>query len=364
MWRKVDMKRKGIRRNKRAMASVIGGLIVFSIMFTVVAGYFLTTTQQFRTLYSNENQKISEQFSVSAEQGSSGNISVIVTNTGAVALSIVGIIVINTTSGAVLNVISASPASTDTSNPKLPIAVNSELNSSVIDTGVPIKDTTPGSYTIKVITESGNVELALYPPAPTTSDLAFKALTSGALGDIYLEFNSYTYYGVVSCGSNYCLSGGAPGFTIPGDFAYPLAFAITMTNLNVNHSDIILDQFTLLYQSTFYGNQHENMVPWYIVSNTSTTISSNYIPIVLQYDVPQTVVFASNNCVHTPPGQGPNLCSNTMSPGSQAPGSNYIATVFIMMHGWELNPPVTVSSLSYSESNYGQNLPYVSTLYT
>jgi hypothetical protein len=38
-----------------------------------------------------------------------------------------------------------------------------------------------------------------------------------------------------------------------------------------------------------------------------------------------------------------------------------------MTHGWEMHPGINLNKLSYTginATNYGQNLPYVSTVYT
>ena len=223
----------------------------------------------------------------------------------------------------------------------------------------------------KAITQKGNTRIALLPQPQTSSDLAFQALTSGALGDLYLSFNSYTYYQIQSCNSSsgYCLATpGSLAFTIPSSLSY-VAFSITMTDLNPQHASIVLDQFTLIYQNSFYGDQnlHVNLIPWYVVSNQSNKLLNTYTPIILNYSVPTTVVFASTTCVNA--AAGPNFgspCTSLKSAGIQSPSMNpgTISTVFIMTHGWELAPPFSLSSLSYNSANYGQNLPYVSTLYT
>ncbi|MHB2036552.1 MAG: hypothetical protein ACYCPW_07395 [Nitrososphaerales archaeon] len=365
-------------RGKKAVSSILGGILVFGILFTVGLTYFTTAQQDYKNLSTVASQKIQEQFSITVETASDGNLAINVSNTGSITIAIASIVVTNETAApAEVFAIAASPTTLDTSSPQLSptIAINpgnssyATLKGQSIDTHV--KYDSPDMYKIQVITQRGSIQTAIFPQPQTSSDLAYQALTSGALGDLYLSFNSYTYYQIQTCNSSsgYCLATpGSLAFTIPSSLS-TLAISITMTDLNAQHASIVLDQFTLIYQNSFYGDQnlHVNLIPWYVVSNQSNKLLNTYTPIILNYSVPTTVVFASTTCVTA--AAGPNFgnpCSTLRSAGIQSPNMNpgTISTVFIMTHGWELAPPISLSSLSYSSANYGQNLPYVSTLYT
>ncbi len=341
---------------------------MLGILFTVVFGYFYTYTSVMKTYYANVGQVEQEQFIVTGQLGTNGNVSLYVNNTGPIAIQIVAVMVLNGTTGQVIKL----DNSTGGSNPKLPIALNAGQNSKVIDTGLLAKQTAAGSYLIKAVTQKGNTRIALFPQPQTSSDLAYQALTSGALGDIYLSFGSYTYYQITSCNSSsgYCLiTPGSSAFTVPSSLSY-MAFSITMTDLNPVKDSIVLDQFTLIYQNSFYGDQNlrVNLIPWYIVSNQSNKLLNTYTPVILNYSVPTTIVFAGTTCITAAvgPNFGGGACNTLKNAGIQTPNMNpgTISTVFIMTHGWEISPPISWTQLSYSNANYGQNLPYVSTLYT
>ena len=218
------------------------------------------------------------------------------------------------------------------------------------------------------------------------------AITAGALGDLFLNFSSFTYYKVAtgSCGtgninaSGYCLTSGGygSGFTVPYDGSN-FAFSVTITDFNNKTKSVILDQFDALYETTIPStNQKQSFAQYYLVSNKTTTILKTYYPIVLQYGIPKTVVFASASCL--PQSPGPTLY-NASPCGAFAPQGEpittgspatppFVDTSFILSHGWEYLvdvPPggltFNLNSLTYTggsfPANYGQNIPYTSTLW-
>ena len=369
---------------------------MLAIFFTVIFGYFYTYTSVMKISGLNIEQTSQEKFVLTGALGTSGNVSAYVNNTGSIAIQIVVVLVSNS-SGQVIKVINSSGGS----NPRLPISLNPGQSSPLIDTGVPSKQTAPGSYLIKVITQRGNTQIALWPQPQSTSDLAFQAISSGAIGDLYLQFNSYKYYTITSHGSisncpgsstnstysNYCLqtSAGYSGvaFDIPASVVSNsgdgIAFSINMTNLNSQKVDIILDQFTLMFQNAFYGNNHQNFVSWYIATVGAT--SNGYIPIlknyqlqVLPYDVPKTLYFISSGCVTASNGPTSENSNCASSSNFESPlGHGTASTVFLLSNGWEEASGSYQATQGYSNSlvysgtgidvNYGQNSPYVSTLY-
>ncbi|MEM3267683.1 MAG: hypothetical protein QXR69_03225, partial [Conexivisphaerales archaeon] len=179
-----------------------------------------------------------------------------------------------------------------------------------------------------------------------------------AIGDLYLRFSSYTYYTVVSCqsslsgSSGYCLNQQGPAFTIPVNTiknSY-VAFSVQVTNLNPNQLTITLDQYSLLLQNFFTGSSSFPNTFWYIITNKTDSsgnnvIMSQYTPVVLPYNVPVTIIFASQNSG-----------SFALPNGQFSPKSGTIAQCFIVAHGWEGIP-------QSQTPNYGQNMPYVTTLY-
>jgi flagellin-like protein len=369
------------RRRRRGVAGIVGAVLLFAMLFTVGAGYFLFVNQsnllytQSLTNRANAMQgALGEGLGLTTSQGTNGDIDLAITNTGGAATTVVELFV-TSPAGSVTAV-------TTQSTPPFPISLNPGATSATIDTSISY---TTGTYVIKALTQLGSVFTVDYPQ--TATYLAAQALSSGAIGDLYLTFQSYSYYYVASSGcptgtgySPYCLETASgdtgPGFAIPTATATGkmMAFSIQLTDLNPQSKDIVLDQFTLIYQNVFYGNQHVNLFPWYI-ANVGTKsgglipVLSQYTPVVLHYNQPVTVYFISSTCVQA--AAGPNDGCGPFSGAPSCAGGNgqlcnagTATTTFILSNGWELSPgSYTVGSLTYSEGNYGQNSPFVSTLF-
>ncbi|MDG6902095.1 MAG: hypothetical protein JRM80_09060 [Nitrososphaerota archaeon] len=359
-------------RRKRAISGIIGAVILFTMLFTIGTEYFIfvnnTNNLETQSLVNRGNAiatKIEENIGVTASLSPKGYLQFYYNDTGGQAVNITSIMVLSS-SGAILDCYGVSlPSSQSCGNttPALPQVANPGAGaprSGYIVTGYSYST---GSVIIKLLASDGSVFTSTYPP--NSVSLASQALSSGAIGDLYLTFHSFTYYVITGCDtstSSYCLGTSGSGFVIPAGVG-DIGFAVSMTNLNPEHDSIVLDQFTLIYQNSFYGNAHQNFVAWYVVSNQSNNIDNTYAPIVLAYDIPTTVVFASSQCISA--SSGPNDCSGNAFAVGSSPSSAYtISANFIISHGWEAPPPVSLSSLSYSKVNYGQDAPFVSTLYT
>ena len=362
--------KKRSQKSKKAVSTVIGGIIIFGMIISIGYGYFysIVSSQQYY-------QKVVKLSNVAAQQRQSEDLVL----SPAVSGSTFSIAAENVGPQLNITVYFNINKSTKTSN-YYSIAegqVISQDDSHVFAIGTYAEG---DQYLFKFLTQSGNVFTTTYPPIATS--LAAQAISSGALGDLYLSFNSYTYFTVssgngcptASAYSGYSLSQVGTAFTIPYSGLSATASSVTKTNLNSQHAEFVLDQYSLIYQVFPHAKSGFFSQPWYITSNQSdaqdsgkNAILSEYTPVVLAYDVPQTIVFASANCV-TSSASNINDCSSGNfgssdldTPSPSGPG--FPATVYIMSHGWEgLN--LVVNSLSYSSSNYGQNSPFVSTVYT
>ena len=335
---------------------------MFTMLFTVGAGYFLYVNQA-NTVYTKAllaraggiSSQAEEALSLTTKLTTGGHISVYANNTGGIGVNITSLYLLGP-SGATLECMGVGLPSGCTNGASFPVWVNVGGGSGVIDTGY-----APASgdvYTIKVVTQRGSVFSATYPAAATS--LAARALSSGAIGDLYLHFQSYTYYSVASCtstldgNSGYCLDKVGQAFTIPSSTmkAGPVAFSVEVTNLNQQQQNIVLDAYTLMLQFWSHSNSFSN-VAWYILSNQTDSAGQNvimatYSPLTLSYDKAVTLVFGSLNYGTFAP-----LTPNNIGTIQ----SDTTAAVFLSSHGW-LGIPDTQTQ------NYGQNSPYVTTLYT
>ncbi len=338
---------------RKAIAGVIAAAILFAMIFSIGVAYLLFVNST-NLLYgkalvgrSTSFQDVLYERLLVNTLLANNHVAFYVNNTGGVNANITDVYVLGP-SGSVLRCDGRglqSPCANST--PSLPIVVNLGKGSPTIDTGYLYVS---GIYTVEVITERGSIFSATYPP--TANALAARALSSGAIGDIYIQPQSYTYYSIVSCGSNYCLQKQGKAFTIPASFATgtPMAFSVTVTDFNPQQANITLDKYSFTSHFWAVGSSFR-LAEWFIITNTSSTISSTYTPITLFYNKPVTLVFASGT-----PG---NFMSQTLS-GATQPSSGTVAAVFIVSHGWE---GISYSKIGTTSANYGQNSPYVSTLY-
>lgn len=395
---------------RRAISGIIGAVILFTLLFTVGTEYFIFVNNannlETRSLVNRGNaisSNLQENINVQTSLSPSNYIRFYFNNTGGRTVNVTSLLVVGS-SGAVvecdgLGMPSSSSPTCNNPNttPTLPIVAN-------VGKGAPISATNPyivtgtkygtggqtGVVTLKLITSTGNIFSATYPP--TGVSLAAQALTSGAIGDLYLTFQSFTYYQVGSSGcttgpgySGLCLTSAKSAFSIvaPASNEY-VAFSVQVTDLNNKTASIVLDQFTALYLLLVHGASGAVPIPWSIVSvqGSNLNIMSQYTPITLGYGTPTTIYFAAAACDQQTQPTGMNAYGNLGSACPVVSGLSQIqsigpngnikisagfdASVFIMAHGWLYLPMPSLSALSYTgtnPTNYGQNLPFVTSVF-
>jgi flagellin-like protein len=357
---------------RRAVSGIIAAVMLFAMLFSVGTSYFLFVNQNnllYNQAASNRNSAVQSALSedallTAAANPSTSVISFTIDNTGGVLINASAFFVTDNT-GTVVAYCKHSLSGTVGTCPPLPVAVGVGSSSVSISTGVVYSSTK--SYTISVVTQSGNVFTATYPP--TATSLAAQALSSGAIGDLYLAFQSYHYYHVTSGSgcpsgtpySGYCVTNLGKAFAISHSLmssGYDIAFSVTITNFNQEGNNIVLDPYTLMTLVPESGRGSLSYIPWFIVSNKSTggfnAILSSYTPIVLQYNTPVTVVFASATALAGVGFAGGDLeAVGNIAAGTTTP-------IFMVSHGCEA-PAITTCEVS--SANYGQNSPYVTTLF-
>ena len=364
------------------MSTIIGGVIIFAIVFSTIATYFTFTERAANQRALLNSQAAMESFTV-AGNISSTKLTARVNDTGPSSISIVEIIVGNASTNQVLKTNQISP----------PIGVNVGSYANVTCGGSCFTyGGTVYEVWIKAISSLGTIEQIFFP----LNTVVPQSLIAGTVGDLLMNFSSYDYYSVVTAGcasgsgnSGYCFSStGASASIIPitnvvvkppsgddqgcGDYdsddpnglcqAGPIAFSVQVTDLNPSEKSIVLDQFSILYQAptTLAGAESGStpaaFVPWYIVSTSSsagtTQILNQYTPIALAYNVPTTIYFAANSCVvdsysgQNPPTSNCQTLSSTLGSQIQTPPSSaesstpYLSTAgFVLTSGWEVHFP-------------------------
>ncbi len=354
----------GLRR--KAISGIIAATILFAMLFTVGTGFFLlvnNTNSLYSIALANRGNAIQDQINenlVVTTLLKSTHIGLYLNNTGGKAVNVTSIYVLDS-SGTVLTCLGRGmPVSCSNSNPALPILVNPSQGSATIDTTYTYVS---GTQTVKVVTQRGSVFSASYPPS--SNSLAAFSLSSGAFGSLYMKFDSYSYFQVYSGGgcpasgggnSGYCLSNQGKAFQIAASFASSnnIGFSITFTNVDPKQANITMDKYTNIVDYWPVGSSFRTDL-LYLISNTTSTILSQYTPIVLYYNKPVTLVFASLN---------PGAFSPGSFSGSGAPTSGVVSGINIISHGWKAISYSKITGGSPPASNYGQNSPYVSTLFT
>lgn len=378
---------------RRGIAGIIATVLLFAMVFSVGTSYFLFVNSNnllYSQVASNRNSAVqsglSEDAVLSTSTTTTSYIQFKVENAGGISVNVSSFFVLDSNGGLEFcQHGSASPC------PSLPFVVSAGATSSQVSTG--IKYASPTTYIIKLVTQRGNIFTATYPP--TSTSLAAQAISSGAIGDLYLNFHSYTFYdltttscpaagtqlgttGNYSSGECFSNTAGSSAFVVSHSDANKIGFSVQVTNLNNQSYDIILDQFSLLYQVLQGPNAKGTYYAWYIASvanyNGQDVVRQMFSPYVLTYNHPTTVYFVGSACIAAYSGPTSSTCT-TMSPSTAQTSScnqlgnacttagGYVSTVFIISHGWEQLPPVNIATLTYSASNYGQNSPYVSSLY-
>ncbi len=336
-------------RPRKAVAGIIGAVLLFAMLFSVGTGYFLFVNNV-NTFYvkglsdrgSAIQAQLNENLQIGATSSINNHLTLTVVNSGAIDANITGVLVIDPNKALFTYGIGFS----SNTIPALPFGLG-QGGSTGIDTGILVQT---GTYTIKVLTQRGNAFLATYPPTPVS--LASQALASGAIGDLYIKFHTFTWYLVVSCmGIRFCLQLQGNGFAIPATSTrFPIAFSVSVTNLNSLQQNITLDQYTLMNEfiTPFpaQGGGTARSFSWYIVSNSSTVLSP-FSTTTLIYNRPVTIVFASTSAG-----------ALTLDAPSFSAGT--ITFGFFVSHGCLA---MRQSSCQPSTVNYGQVAPYISTLY-
>jgi hypothetical protein len=366
--------RSGRRKTRRAVSGIIAGLILFVMLFSVGTGYFLWVDTN-NSLYSQaqayraqaDQLAQNEKVLVTTSCCNSGNLSFITQNQGSLPVTFIAVYV--------------DDASGNVFAKKFTLTLNPGTTSMVLTTNCnPAGTCNIASATVNVLTQRGNVFGGPYPLPSLNS--AVNALIAGSIGDIQIKFDTFAYFNVthsascpsVSDSSGYCFAKvpGRSAFNIPASVACgscALAFEIQVTNLSPSKSSITLDSFTYIEQ--FWGKGSSFRVqPFFIISNTSRTILNHYTPITLVFNKTTTLIFSadagSNGCVlisstNPPASEGCGTYTPAFFTGSTAITPGSVAFISIFAHGWKA---VSTPPYDITKTNYGQNIPFVTTLYS
>ena len=196
---------------------------------------------------------------------------------------------------------------------------------------------TSGSYAYSAwfITSRGNT-IAL--KQVNTEEIVVSQTTQG-IGSLAMDFQDFRYYRVNPDRSIANFPTGSSGYVVTTGTGVPIAFRIILTNLNyLTKSDIILQSDSVFFSIFPTSAQQVRGSYWYIVDvDAQGIISSTYSNIILRYNVPTSVYFASANAI-----------KGSTNFASSSPGYTGTAPINLALIG------------SKGGQSFGQNIPFVS----
>ena len=189
------------------------------------------------------------------------------------------------------------------------------------------------SFASWLITARGNV-VALQ--KQTSSNIIHSQTTQG-IGSLAMDFQNFTYYTVTGSTLNN-FPNGASGYVVSSGGSN-IAFKVILTNFDQNEKAITLYSNSVFFSIFPTTPQQVRGSYWYIVNVNEQTgaISSTYTDIILPFNVPTAIYFASDHAI---------------TPGSPFNGAKALFTG---------TAPVNLAFIgTIGGSAFGQNIPFVS----
>ena len=325
------------------MSSVIGSMIVLSMILTIGYGYFYFINQsenQFiDTALSNQrqvSQQIAETLSVTGALVGPA-LGFIVNNTGPIA-TITSYFITNTATGQVLQFNSGT-----LSSPTLPYAINGG-ESTLFNTGVLY--THGQSYTIQVLTSKGTVVVGTYPPRQLSTK-SLSSLVAEGVGSLSMSFTAFSFY-YYTGSTTIDISHPHDGAIAP--YGTNIVFSMQITNNDPSVGTITIDSHTDLwvYQTCQSGCGNSKQITFYVINVASSgaitsTSKGSFVPIQIPYGTSATIYFGSASDLSL------NSFSAIYISGKSGTGYGEYG-VFLLASG--------SNTLSTSALLYSQNLPF------
>jgi hypothetical protein len=347
-------------RRRKAISSVLGGVILFSIVFTVGFGYFFVANQDQQILQIAQRQNTSflaqknEESLFVAANIAGGNMAFSVNNTG--IETVLTAFFITDQSGKVLQYRSGTMSNASSCGAGGSIPCGLDPGASTVF-GTKVTYITGNYYTIRVLTSRGTTIVGTYPTQQLTTT-AITSLVASGLGSLQMVFRSFSFYNYSSTGSpNWKINLSSAQTAAITPFSKHMAMSAQITNNDPSQGTIVVDSHTDLWTflSCSSGCGTQPLIPFYIVNvapdgTVMSTTQGSFVPIQIPYGATQTVFFAS-------------ACDLSVPLSSCTSGSSYLPQsigdaigehdVFMIFSGTLV--AATNSTL------YSQNLPFTAT---
>jgi len=194
------------------------------------------------------------------------------------------------------------------------------------------------SFSSWLITARGNV-VPLQKAITSYTTIVSSNVTQG-IGALMMDFQNFTYYNVT--GNNpYQLTpfpAGGSGYSVSSG-GKSIAFRVVFTNLDQQQRTINLTSDSVFFSIFPTTPQQVRGSYWYICNVNATTgvVPNTYAPVILNYNVPVAVHFASGNAIVT--------YQNFSPIAAQFTGTSPVNLALVGQIG---------------NSSFGQNIPFVS----
>lgn len=180
---------RSLRNSRKGVSGLIAAILLFAMLFTTGAAYFIFTTDTYyglqdaaRTALQRDIERDSESLEVSTLKLADNDLGVTISNVGSVPVQVVEIMVMNS-NGSLIK---------DIQGPTLPITFNpDELTSTTIDTNYTV--VSGSKYSTKVITSRGTMISSVYPPASYNITNVVSSEISKAIGAVSMDTTSLQY---------------------------------------------------------------------------------------------------------------------------------------------------------------------------
>jgi hypothetical protein len=189
---KLSLNRNLLRNRKSGVSSIVGGLMLFAMIFTVGFGFIYLIGQDnlfYQQAAKSNNALVSQQSEEHLQvdgYAAGNNLGFYVNNTG-IALSIISYWVFSQTNNALLQYDNMSTAQEYMSPSSSWVVSN---------TGITISNSS-SKFIIKVLTARGTSAIGTYPSNQLTN-AAVNSLVAGGFGSLQMQFSSFTWYDYIS----------------------------------------------------------------------------------------------------------------------------------------------------------------------
>lgn len=347
----MDTGKLGKSSSHKGVSSIVGGLIVFGMIFSIAYGYFYTIGQDQR-VYQTAQQQSYVNTSLAGEESvfvtgmiSGGKVAFMLNNSGIPV--IITSYLVTDQSGKVDAYSSGtiSQASSCKTTATVPCSLNQGIGTILI-TGIGYA--AGNYYTMKIVTSRGSTFTGTYPTNQITST-SINSIVASGIGSVVMIFSSFVFYPYSQTGGPWVVNLSSPMNAAITPYSKHMVLGVQVTNDDPQAGTIVLDSHTDLWTfvSCSGGCGTQSILFFYIMNvapsgTVTSTSQGSFVPISIPYGATVTLYFGSQNDL--------SLGSYNYQSITDAVGEH---DVFLILSGTKV--------LTSNSTLYSQNLPFAAT---